>query len=356
MRTRLLALCLGLFLLSTLRSLCTDATYVRFHTNLGNIDVQLLTDEAPSTVTNFLTYVNSGAYANSIIHRSSTANLAIDGVAVIQGGGYSILNSTLTTITANAPVASEYGVPNTRGTLAMALTSAGPDSGTNQWFFNTIDNSSALDGNPDFGGPFTVFGVIINTSGLSVMDQISNVPIFAFNSPFNEIPLLDYTQAEFNAGTQPTASDFVMVNSITPLTVQPLSTWQSTNFPGQPASVSGPTATPSNDGVPNLLKYLCDINPTAPISAADRAKLPTVGTTTIGTTRYMTLTYHQSNALVGVTVNVQTSPDLQIWTIPTNPSPTFVQTGTDSSNDPIMQVQVPMNGTKQFIRLNVTQP
>jgi hypothetical protein len=57
---------------------------------------------------------------------------------------------------------------------------------------------------------------------------------------------------------------------------------------------------------------------------------------------------------VGVTVNVLTSPDLQVWTTVTNPI--FAQIGTDSSNDPIMQVQVPITGTKQFIRLNVTQP
>jgi len=28
----------------------------------GNIDVRLLSDEAPNTVANFLTYVDSGAY------------------------------------------------------------------------------------------------------------------------------------------------------------------------------------------------------------------------------------------------------------------------------------------------------
>jgi hypothetical protein len=89
------------------------------------------------------------------------------------------------------------------------------------------------------------------------------------------------------------------------------------------------------------------------MNAAARANLPTVGTTTISGSKYMTLTYHQHNALVGVTVNVQTSPDLQTWTTLTNP--VFVQTGTDSNGDPIMQVQVASSGTAQFIRLNVSQ-
>jgi hypothetical protein len=104
-----------------------------------------------------------------------------------------------------------------------------------------------------------------------------------------------------------------------------------------------------------LLKYLCDINPTGAMSAADRVKLPTVGTTSIGGSPYLTLTYHQYTALIGVTVNVQTSPDLKTWTTLTNPA--FVQTGTDSSTgDPILQIQVAETGTKEFIRLNVTQP
>ena len=54
---------------------------VRFHTNLGDIDVTLLTTVAPRTVANFLGYVNRGAFNNSIFHRS------VPGF-VIQGGGY----------------------------------------------------------------------------------------------------------------------------------------------------------------------------------------------------------------------------------------------------------------------------
>ena len=348
MTVRLFALALGLFLLSTLRSFCTDNTYVRFSTNLGNIDVLLLTDEAPNTVQNFLNYVNSGHYNNSIIHRSVPD-------FVIQGGAYYFVSGTLTANPANAPVASEAGVSNTRGTLAMAL-STGPNSGTNQWFFNDIDNSALLDGSGD-GGPFTVFGMIANTSSLSVMDQINNVQVFAFNSPFDSLPLLNYTTADFNASAQVPNADFITINSITMLTVQNFTAWQTAKFTNQqqqaPTFIAA-TATPFNDGVPNLLKYVFDINPSVPMTSAGRANLPALGTTTISGTKYLTLTFHQHNALVGVTVNVQTSPGLQTWTTATNP--TIVQTGTDSNSDPIMQVQVAESGTMQFIRLNVSQP
>jgi len=73
--------------------------------------------------------------------------------------------------------------------------------------------------------------------------------------------------------------------------------------------------------------------------------------TTSGTT-YLTLTYRQYALGTGISMNVQTSPDLQTWTTITNP--TIIQTGTDpNSDDPIMQAQVPINGSRQFIRLNV---
>jgi len=143
-------------------------------------------------------------------------------------------------------------------------------------------------------------------------------------------------------------------------------TWE-TQFPT--LTDTGAAATPQNDGVPNLLKYLYDINPSAPMSATDRTALPVVDIDTITHpgTEYLTLTYRQYALETGITVNVQTSPDLQTWTtvaVATMPNPTIleagvsiVQKGTDSTTgDPIIQAQVPVTSAKQFIRLNVTQP
>ena len=53
----------------------------QFDTVSGKINVELLSSDAPLTVTNFLNYVNRGAYTNTFIHRS------VPGF-VIQGGGY----------------------------------------------------------------------------------------------------------------------------------------------------------------------------------------------------------------------------------------------------------------------------
>ena len=130
-------------------------------------------------------------------------------------------------------------------------------------------------------------------------------------------------------------------------------TWESHYFNstqlGNPA-VSGPAATPQGDGVTNLLKYLCDIDPSRPMTAADRAVMPTLGTTADG--KNLTLTYRQYVNLTGVTVTLQNSTDLVTWTVVMNAGPTMV--GTDATTgDPIMQMQVPITAPQQFIRLNV---
>jgi uncharacterized repeat protein (TIGR03803 family) len=120
-------------------------------------------------------------------------------------------------------------------------------------------------------------------------------------------------------------------------------------------SVTGSaTDSPRNDGVPNLLKYLCDIDPTSSISAADRAALPTIGMTTSGGTDYVTLTYRQAAAASGVNVILQTSSDLQNWTTVSSPD-IDQQMGTDpTTGDPIMEMGVKSTGAVQFLRMNVS--
>jgi cyclophilin family peptidyl-prolyl cis-trans isomerase len=155
---------------------------VRFQTDLGTIDVTLLEDSAPKTVANFLGYVNRHDYDNTFIHRS-VSNF------IIQGGGYRFVAGNVNTIPQQSPVVDEFHVSNTRGTLAIAKGS--PDSATSQWFFNESDaNAASLDSQ---NGGFTVFGRIVSSSGLAVMDAIGAVPTHDFGSPFDQLPVRNYT-------------------------------------------------------------------------------------------------------------------------------------------------------------------
>lgn len=159
---------------------------VRFQTSAGDIEVMLLPDVAPQTVANFLKYVNRGSYSNSIIHRSVRG-------FVIQGGGYQWVNRQPVEIPSDGPVQNEFNVSNTRGTIAMAKLGDDPNSATTQWFFNLANNSGNLNNQ---NGGFTVFGRITNSAGLLTMDRIANVPVFNAGSPFDQLPLVNFTGGE----------------------------------------------------------------------------------------------------------------------------------------------------------------
>ena len=104
---------------------------VLLETTSGDILIELYPDKAPKTVENFLQYVDSGFYKNTIFHR------VIPGF-MIQGGGYTIRMDEKET---QAPIENEAnnGVSNERGTIAMART-MDPHSATAQFFINLVDN------------------------------------------------------------------------------------------------------------------------------------------------------------------------------------------------------------------------
>ncbi|MBL8810104.1 MAG: peptidylprolyl isomerase [Planctomycetaceae bacterium] len=137
-------------------------TVVQFTSALGTFEVEMFDSQAPITVQNFETYMTSGRYTNSIIHRS------IDNF-VIQGGGFTSNNGVLNSINTDAAITGEFNAArgNIKGTISMAHT-GDPNSGTSQWFINLKTNSD-LD---DFTGKrHTVFGRVVG-SGQTVVDAI----------------------------------------------------------------------------------------------------------------------------------------------------------------------------------------
>ncbi|MGY3925804.1 peptidylprolyl isomerase [Aeromonas simiae] len=138
------------------------APQVQIETNHGNLVIELAPKQAPQTVKNFLRYVADGSYDGSLFHR------IVPGF-VVQGGGYNQQYQQLPTYD---PVVNESigGLPNLRGTIAMARTQA-VDSATRQFYFNLVDNPS-LDGTGHAG--YTVFGKVV--SGMEVLDKVAQTP------------------------------------------------------------------------------------------------------------------------------------------------------------------------------------
>lgn len=172
----------------------------------GKFNIELLATDAPKTVTNFLSYVNKGAYTATLFHRS------VPGF-VIQAGGYAFGGSNINPIPQDAPVVNEFKVPNTRGTLAMAKLGSGPNTATNQWFVNLADNRANLDNQ---NGGFTVFARVLGT-GMSVPDNIAALPVFDASTALNDgaFTALPLTTNTLNAQT------LILVNSIKVIPVYP---------------------------------------------------------------------------------------------------------------------------------------
>lgn len=168
-------------------SLSHAQTIVNVETNLGNFSIELFDGVTPATVANFLSYVTSGRYNGSLIHRS------VPGF-IVQGGGFTFDSAarTLPALILDPPVVNEFSISNTRGTLAMAKLGGDPNSATSQWFVNLANNSANLDAQ---NGGFTVFGRVIEP-GMAVVDAIAGLPLFNINTTFSSTPLTNFTSGD----------------------------------------------------------------------------------------------------------------------------------------------------------------
>jgi peptidyl-prolyl cis-trans isomerase B (cyclophilin B) len=138
---------------------------VELHTNKGIIKIALETEKAPKSVANFLEYVKSGHYDNTVFHR------VINGF-MVQGGGFEPGMTQKPTL---APIENEAnnGLKNDKYTLAMARTND-PHSATAQFFINATDNDFLNFSSPTpQGWGYTVFGKVIE--GTDVVDTIRQV-------------------------------------------------------------------------------------------------------------------------------------------------------------------------------------
>ena len=153
-------------------------TRVKLETSLGDIVLALDEQSAPDTVANFLQYVRDGFYDGTLFHR------VIDGF-MIQGGGFTDDYQQKST---RAPIRNEAdnGLPNDRGTIAMART-PDPHSATAQFFINVADNAFLNHTAPTAQGwGYAVFGRVVE--GMDVVDAIRQVPTGAAGPFRQDVP------------------------------------------------------------------------------------------------------------------------------------------------------------------------
>ncbi len=153
---------------------------VRLKTSMGDIVLELDRERAPISVANFLSYVDSGFYDDTIFHR-------VIADFVVQGGGF--VSGPREKDNGRPSIKNEgnNGLRNVRGSLAMARTND-PDSASSQFYINLTDNDS-LDFRADFPG-YAVFGRVVE--GMSVVDEIGMVETSAQRG-YNDVPVEEVT-------------------------------------------------------------------------------------------------------------------------------------------------------------------
>jgi cyclophilin family peptidyl-prolyl cis-trans isomerase len=207
---------------------------VRVTTNFGAFVVEMQRDRAPLTVENFLFYVKSGYYTNTLFHR-------VISNFVIQGGGVGTDYKAKPT---QKPIANEAGngLKNLRGTFGLARAS-GPHTGDCQFYVNVADNAD-LDPLPTRWG-FAVFGKVIE--GMEVVDRISVSPTgsagpFKQDAPLQAVIIQKVELLTDGLATTPAAAPAPPASPATPADAAPPA--------DDPAEAASAPADPASDAPP----------------------------------------------------------------------------------------------------------
>ena len=130
-----------------------------------DVVIKLRPDLAPGHVARSAEVASEGFYDGVIFHR------VIENF-MIQTGGYTPKLDQKPT-KPPIPLESSNGLPNVRGSVAMART-GDPNSATSQFFINTVDNPSLDADAMRKGTGYAVFGHVIE--GMDVVDKIRALP------------------------------------------------------------------------------------------------------------------------------------------------------------------------------------
>ena len=146
----------------------------------GVITLELEQDKAPKSVANFLSYVSSGHYDNTVFHR-------VIADFMVQGGGFAVGMKQKPT---HGEIENEAnnGLKNLHYTVAMARTNQ-PHSASSQFFINVSDNDFLDHSGPTTSGwGYAVFAKVI--AGTEIVDKISGCKT-GRKGLHEDVPLVD---------------------------------------------------------------------------------------------------------------------------------------------------------------------
>ena len=161
-------------------------------TSLGTFKVELFVDKMPITANNWLELARSGFYDGLHFHR------VIDNFMIQFGCPHSKDPKSARAGTGQGPKGSikdehpaNAKLSNEPGTLSMA--NAGPNSGSSQFFINTVHNAF-LDWFSPGPSKHPVFGKVI--SGMDVVNKIGKTPTNSSDRPVTPVKMVKVTVQE----------------------------------------------------------------------------------------------------------------------------------------------------------------
>ena len=161
-----------------------------FETSLGNVEVELFTDQMPATTSNFIELAKSGFYDGLHFHR------VIDGFMIQFGCPHSRDPNSPRAGTGESPLGNiqdehpaDAKLSNEPGTLSMANTGR-PHSGGSQFFINTVHNAY-LDWFSPGPSKHPVFGKVV--SGMDVIKAIETTPTGPGDRPATPVQMIKIT-------------------------------------------------------------------------------------------------------------------------------------------------------------------
>jgi len=159
-------------------------------TSLGNIRVELFTDQMPTTAGNFVELARSGFYDGLHFHR------VINGFMLQFGCPHSKDPNSGRAGTGDGPKGTirdehpaDAKLSNEPGTLSMANTGQ-PNSGSSQFFINTVHNDF-LDWFSPGASKHPVFGKVIE--GMDVVQKIESTPTDGNDRPKEPVQMVKVT-------------------------------------------------------------------------------------------------------------------------------------------------------------------
>jgi len=151
---------------------------VKFNTNLGEITLEMYSEKAPKTVSNFVNLAEQGFYNGTKFHR------VISGFMIQGGDPLSKEESKRSSWGTGGP---GYSFEDEQNDLALvsgaiAMANSGPDTNGSQFFIITAEAT------PWLQGMHTGFGKVI--SGFDIVEKIENTEVSPTDQPLEDIEIM----------------------------------------------------------------------------------------------------------------------------------------------------------------------